>query len=225
MRPIGSEAAGLARHMARSLLDRLSSQTSRLHARIDEAMFGDLEFPTTAGYRRFLCLFYGFQAPLENAITKTPKLDHELLEIRSKAGRLAHDLMSIGLTRHEHVLLARRRPIIPVFENPAQALGWMYATERLMLHVEPLRIRLESEMPVVMALAHQFLYAYVNTAELRWRQFGAMLERTAKKHDVETLLAAACAGTEALSTWLTGPTVSLRAATSEETAPFDLASA
>jgi heme oxygenase len=212
--------------MARSqVLARLFSETSRIQARIDEGMFGDLEFPTTAGYRRFLCLFYGFQAPLENALAKTPKLDPELLEVRSKAGRLAHDLMSIGLTRHEHVLLARRRADIPTLESPAQALGWMYATERLMLQVEPLRIRLEVEMPVVMALAHQFLYTYVNTAELRWRQFGALLDRTAKTHDVETIASAARASNDALATWLTGPTLAVRAATSDETAPFDLASA
>ena len=211
--------------MARSFtLARLSSETSRLHARIDEAMFGDLEFATTAGYRRFLCLFYGFQAPLENALEKTPKLDHEIIGVRSKAARLAHDLMSIGLTRHEHVLLARRQ-VVPAFENPAQALGWMYATERLMLQVEPLRIRLEAEMPVVMALAHQFLYTYVNTAELRWRQFGALLDRTAKLYDIETIASAARASTDALSTWLSGPTIPLRMATNDETAPFDLASA
>lgn len=211
--------------MARShVLARLSAETSHAHAQIDEAMFGDLEFPTTAGYRRFLCLFYGFQAPLEAAVARTPKLDHELLDARSKAGRLAHDLMSIGLTRHEHVLLSRRQSV-PTFDSPAQALGWMYATERLMLQVEPLRVRLEVEMPVVMALAHQFLYTYVNTAELRWRQFGAMLDRTAKQYDVETIAAAARASTDALATWLVGPAVLMRAATNDETAPFDLASA
>ena len=196
-------------------------------------MFGDLEFPTTAGYRRFLCLFYGFQAPLENALAMTPKIDHEFLEIRTKAGRLAHDLMSIGLTRHEHALLARRQNV-PAFENPAQALGWMYASERLMLHVEPLRIRLEAEMPVVMALAHQFLYSYVNTTELRWRQFGALLDRVAKTYEVEPIVAGARAGTEALATWLAGPVVPVRAATNDDqqltrdreaTQPFDLASA
>lgn len=190
-------------------------------------MFGDLDFPTTAGYRRLLCLFYGFQAPLENALVMTPGIDLEFIATRAKAGRLAHDLMGIGLTRNEHAILARRAQV-PVFENPAQALGWMYTTERLMLQVEPLRIRLESEMPVVMALAHQFLYSYVNTAELRWRQFGAMLDRVAKIHDVETIVSAARASTEALETWLVGPIVPVRAATNDDRAvthPFERATA
>lgn len=211
--------------MARSqLLARLASETSRVHARIEEAMFGDLEFATTAGYRRFLCLFYGFQAPLENALERTPGIDLEFLDLRGKAGRLASDLMSIGLTRHEHVLLARRQTV-PAFTSRAQAFGWMYATERLMLHVEPLRVRLEAEMPVVMALAHRFLYSYVNIAELRWRQFGAMLDRTIRPQDADVLLDAARASTDALASWLAGPVMPLRGATNDDnTAPFSYAS-
>ena len=210
------EVQGFGAQMARSsTLARLSLETSRSHAWIDEALFGPLEFPTSTAYRRFLCLFYGFQAPLENALALTPGVDPRHFEGRGKAGRIAHDLMALGLTRHEHLLLARRQAV-PAFENAAQAVGWMYSTERLMLQVEALRVRLEVEMPVVMALAHQFLYVYVNTAELRWRQFGAVLDRVAKNYDVEQIVEAARTSLDALHSWSLAPNTIKRSATNDE---------
>jgi heme oxygenase len=185
-----------------STLSRLALETAQSHAWIDEAMLGPLDFPTTTGYRRFLCMLYGFQAPLEAALAATPGMDFEFLAPRCKTSRIAGDLLSLGLTRHEHHLLARRQSIGP-FENVAQAYGFMYATERLMLPVEALRVRLENEMPVVTGLASQFLYAYSNTAELRWRQFGSVLDRAARTFDVEQIVASAKLGIESLQGWLT----------------------
>lgn len=185
-----------------STLARLALETGRTHIRIEEALLGPLEFPSTAGYRRFLCLFYGFQAPLETALALTPGIDTDFVALRCKAGRIASDLLSLGLTRHEHHLLARRQTIGP-FENVAQAYGWMYATERLTLHVDAMRMRIENEMPVVVQLANQFLYSCANNADIRWRQFGVTLDRIAKKHDVEEIVASARLGVDALHGWLT----------------------
>jgi heme oxygenase len=187
-----------------STLARLALETGRTHIRIEEALIGPLDFPSTAGYRRFLCLLYGFQAPLETALAVTPEVDTDFVISRAKAGRIASDLLSLGLTRHEHHLLARRQTIGP-FENAAQAYGWMYATERLMLQVEAMRFRIESEMPVVISLANQFLYTCANNAELRWRQFGMLLDRVVarKQHDIEEIVASARVSVESLYGWLT----------------------
>ena len=189
--------------MGRStMLARLALETGRTHQRIEEALLGPLDFPTTVGYRRFLCIFYGFQAPLESALALTPGIDLDFVAARAKAGRIASDLLSLGLTRHEHHLLARRQVIGP-FENVLQAAGWMYATERLMLQVDAMRFRIESEMPVVVQLAHQFLYSCSNNAELRWRQFGMMLDRLAKKYDAEEIVTNARLSVDTLHDWLT----------------------
>lgn len=206
------------------MLARLALETTRTHAAIEEALFGPLEFATTAGYRRFLCMFYGFQAPLETALVMTPGVDRELLESRLKTGRIAADLLSIGLTRTEHQLLARRQTIGP-FENIAQAYGWMYATERLMLPIEALRIRLEAEMPVVMALADQFLYSYAGIAELRWRQFGAVLDCVARTYELDTIVASARLATESLHGWFSRHVPSNRAPTNDERERLDRVSA
>src|SRR5688572_10190559 len=113
--------------MARSsTLARLTVETANSHASIGQALLGPLEFPTATGYRRFLCTLYGFQAPLEAALVMTPQIDLDFVQQRSKAGRMASDLMSLGFTRREFHLLSRRQ-VIPSFANPAQALGWLYA--------------------------------------------------------------------------------------------------
>jgi len=182
-------------------LARLTMETAFSHAAIDEALLGPLEFPTASGFRRFLCMIYGFQAPLEAALVMTPEIDFAFLEERSKAGRIANDLMSLGLTRREFQLLARRSQIGP-FANVADALGFMYATERLAIPIEELRVRLESEVPIVLSLASQFMTTYRHVAEMRWFRYGVLLDRAAKKHGIDTIVASARAGVEALQRWL-----------------------
>lgn len=198
-------------------LARLALETSGSHAFLDEALLGPLEFPSTAAYRRFLCMLYGFQAPLENALVLTPTMDAyaSFFETRWKAARIASDLMSLGLTRNEHALLARRQAI-PAFPTVAHAFGFMYATERLMLPIEALRIRLEIEMPVVTTIAHNFLYSYANSAEAQWRQYGNHLDRLARQYDLESIVTSARSGIDSLTSWLSQQVPATRAATNDE---------
>ena len=182
-------------------LARLTLETQSAHAAVDEALLAQLEFPTAAAYRRFLCMLFGFQAPLEAALAMTPQIDLGFLDARSKAGYIANDLLALGLTRNDFQLLAHRQSI-PAFANVAQALGWMYATERLMLHVEALRIRLSAEMPVVLTLAHQFISVYENIGEIRWRQYGIALDRCTRTHSIEDIVAGARASMASLQQWV-----------------------
>lgn len=182
-------------------LARIAVETAPACRWIDDALFGPLELATVAGYRRFLARLYGFQAPLEVALAATPGIDHDLVVPRCRAGRIAGDLLALGLTRHEHALLARRQAIAP-FAEPGEAYAWMYATERLMLRVEPLRLRLANELPIVSETANQFLSAYAHVAELRWCQFGIALDRAAHASDREQIVANARAAIAALREWL-----------------------
>ncbi|HLL25038.1 MAG TPA: hypothetical protein VK427_23045 [Kofleriaceae bacterium] len=172
--------------MGRSVtLARLSLDTARAYGALEEALLGPLDFPTASGYRRFLCLLYGFHSPLEAALALTPGIELDHIAPRVKSPRIASDLLSLGLTGQEFGLLARRQSI-DAFANTAQAYGFMYATERMMLQVEALRTRLECETPVLLALANQFIYSYANIADLRWRQYGALLDRTAQRYELDT---------------------------------------
>lgn len=201
--------------MSRSTtLARLTVETAVAHRSIDERLFGPLDFPTAAGYRRFLCLLYGFQAPLERAVMTTPGIDLAFVEERCKAARIASDLMALGLTHREFQLLVRRQTIGP-FATPAEALGWLYTTERLTLQIEALRIQLLGEMPVVFGLASQFISSNQHVADIRWRLFGAYLDRVARDHGVDAIVAGARAGLASLESWLAehAPTTELAAET------------
>jgi heme oxygenase len=182
----------------RSTLARLTHETATLHKPIDEALLEPLDFLNAAAYRRFLCILYGFQAPLEAALVMTPDIDLGFIDERGKAGNIAADLMSLGLTRHEFRLLGRRQTIGP-FATPADALGWMYVTERLTLHLQALRARLEAEIPVVFALASRFICSYGHLAESRWRDFGRMLDRVGRP---ETVVLSAMVGFDSFRQWL-----------------------
>ena len=200
-------------------LARLTLETAAKHAAIDEALFGPLDFPSSAGYRRFLSLLYGFQGPLEAALLHTPGIDLDFAHDRCKAPRIAHDLLSLGLTRREFQLLARRQTIEP-FTSVPRALGWLYTTERLTLQIEALRLRLVNEMPVVFTLANQFISSYQNLADVRWRQYGMMLDRVAREHGTDEIVAGAHAGLASLASWLVqnGVTLPLEHAPAEQRA-------
>ena len=182
-------------------LARLTVETAAAHSQIDEALVGPLDFPTAAGYRRFLCVLYGFQAPLEAAVVMTPNIDLDFAHERCRAPRIAADLLSLGLTRREFGLLARRQAIGP-FANPAEALGWLYTTERLSLQIEALRLRITHEMPVVFTLASQFISSYQSVADIRWRHYGIVLDRIAREHGADAIVGAAREGMACLQNWL-----------------------
>jgi heme oxygenase len=192
-------------------LARLTVEAARANDFVDDVLFGPLEFATADTYRRFLCMLYGFQAPLEAAIAMTPGIDLQFVDARMKTRHIARDLMALGLTRREFQMLSRRQTIEP-FENPAVALGWMYSTERLMPHVDVLRTQLECELPIVFALANGFMSTYEYVTELRWRQYGSMIDRVAKKYGAPTIIAAAHAGLASLQDWLAEHTAAREAA-------------
>src|SRR5690349_11514335 len=89
-------------------LARLTLATADAHMWIEERLFGPLEFPSTTAYRRFLSVLYGFQAPLEAELARTAGLAPEFLAERRRAGHIANDLLSLGLTKQEQPLLAKR---------------------------------------------------------------------------------------------------------------------
>jgi heme oxygenase len=187
--------------MSRSpTLGRLALATTEAALAVETQLFGPLESPSTPVYRRFLSVLYGFQAPLEAELARMTDLAPEFVHERRRAGHIANDLLALGLTRHELPLLTRRQHIEPFTSGP-EALGWMYVTERLMLTVETLRVRIESEMPVVFALSSQFLICYRHAIGRRWRELGAQLDRRAVPN-ADAIVAGAKAGYASLLQWI-----------------------
>ncbi len=189
-------------HRLSSLLTRLTLETTAHHAHVDEALHGPLEFPTVPAYRQYLCTLYGFQAPLEAAVVLTPGMDLDFMQGRLKAGRIASDVLAIGLTAKEFRVLARRHTI-PAFRSVPEALGWLYVSERMTLQHETLRHRLANELSIVVELGGSFLAAYHGVAGERWRELGELLDQVAWSADIgDRVVAAANEAFRWLAGWI-----------------------
>src|SRR5512138_315278 len=85
------------------MIERLNDETRIHHAEADDDF--DLLFRDDAAsthYQYFLMRVYGFDAPLEAALSLTPNLALVLdLRERQKTGYLAQDLLALGLRPQE----------------------------------------------------------------------------------------------------------------------------
>ena len=72
--------------------------------------------PTRESYRRFLCDLYGFVTAFEARFAFALGLDITFIENRIKSGRMATDLLALGLTAYERVRLSRRC-VVPTFAS------------------------------------------------------------------------------------------------------------
>ena len=112
------------------MLNKLIAE-SRMHQSVADA--DGLELiagePGDARYLTYLLKRYGFEAPLESALSVAPGITDVIdLQARSKTMLLVHDLVGMG------VPLARILEIphahIRAFNDLRTALGWLYVSER-----------------------------------------------------------------------------------------------
>jgi heme oxygenase len=142
--------------MTRSLLAHLDRETHALHHGADAdrlALRGGAISALT--YRQFLSRIYGFESAVETSFALTRGLG-ELIELdaRTHVGRLARDLIGLGITDPSE--LPRLHPILP-FPSIADALGWMYAVDRNTAVHGRLLEQLRARIPDVLAIAGSYL--------------------------------------------------------------------
>jgi heme oxygenase len=126
-------------------------------------------------YIRQLVTTYGFEAPYEAACQYTPGLGHAIdLRGRCRSGLIAQDLLALGW-KPEEVTQVRCRSTAP-FQDPAEALGWMYVVERAMLcHLEA-RDEIVGRF-VDLARACSYLAGYETSVSRRWSELGIAIDR------------------------------------------------
>ena len=184
------------------VLLRLELETRAHHAGVDEPWV-QLQRPgvTRADYVRRLVSAYGFEAPLEAAFAYTPNLRLVIdLRERSRAGKLAQDLIALGVKASELAQLPHCLPIAP-FVAPIEALGWMYVSERATLLYEAVRTQLRAQLPET-ETACAYLSAYDGVAAQRWHDLGRVLDGIVRTDRLlGELVAAAHAGFRCLIAW------------------------
>ena len=159
------------------MITRLNDETSVHHVDADsdfDILFRD--DASSANYLVFLMRVYGFEAPLESALSMTPGFDLVLdLRSRQKAGLLAQDMLALGL-RPAEVAEVPQCMTIPQFHGAAEALGWMYVVERATLAHSVIRRHLLTKLPREMNRASSYLECYSSVVGTRWREFGVALD-------------------------------------------------
>src|ERR1041385_2031444 len=124
----------------------------RLGERADAVLMiarAPLAVPTLDSYRRYLCDLYGFISALEARLVYTWSLDSAFLQTHIPSGRMATDLLGVGLTSYERTRLARRC-CIPQFANVHVAIGWMFVLERIMRDLPAIRRDLREKLPMLL---------------------------------------------------------------------------
>ena len=129
-------------------LTRLDARTKSHHASADrpwlQLMTADVR---RHDYVRQLVIAYGFEAPLEAALAYTIDLtDLVSLRERTRAGKLAQDLLALGISPARLTQLPQCISITP-FRDPAEALGWMYVVERATLLHDSVRRSVIARVP------------------------------------------------------------------------------
>ncbi|MDB4962748.1 MAG: bphO [Myxococcales bacterium] len=132
-----------------------------------------------AAYRAYLTSLYGFESPFEEALALSGHVALGFVAPRIKTGRIADDLLALGLTAADFVRLSRRQHI-DRFSSAAQSLGWLYVIERLTLHHGALRDHLAATLPDELAVAGSYLAAYDGDTGDLWRELRLELEHVAR---------------------------------------------
>ncbi len=184
------------------MLARLAVETRCHHVQIDELLLWPLSTPTRGAYRHFIARLYGFEAPLATSLRPHAGLGDPLAGPRVRASWLAADLLQLGLTAVESQML-RVRHDVPRFSSPADALGWLYVSERLTLRGGLVRTRLVATIPEVIDTAGQYLATVHECGQPGWRELGALLDHAAHRDGVaDRIVAAAHAAFASQRAWL-----------------------
>ena len=157
--------------------------------------------PTRDSYRRFLCDLYGFLLAFEARFAFTTFLDLDFIQPRVRSGRIASDLLALGLT-HAELRRLSLRCRVPELADPAEALGWIFVVERVMSRRDHYR-RMAASLEHELATAGAYLRTEEGENEKRWDELGRAIDRCiVDESDVQRLTEGARAGFACLEAWL-----------------------
>src|SRR5678815_3980647 len=113
-----------------TMLARLDAETRAYHVSADGLWRDLMEGSSTpATYMHHLVRVYGFEAPLEAALAYTPGLA-SVIDVRGRvrSGLTVRDLLALGISAARIAELPQC--MLAPFATVAEALGWMYVSER-----------------------------------------------------------------------------------------------
>jgi heme oxygenase len=156
------------------MLVRLELETRANAEATDPVRLFLLEETTASRYRRFLAMLWGFEAPVDAVMARMPELA-AAVGTYGLAGKLYDDLSALGFTESQ----IERLPhwTIPLPENAAQMLGWIYAFERN----RQLNGLIRRQLPDSVSYAASYLSTHDGRVGTRYRMLGELLDAYARE--------------------------------------------
>lgn len=192
-----------------TMLARIDVETRAYHVGTDGVWRDLMEGTATpATYMHQLMRVYGFEAPLEAALAYTPEIA-AVIDVRGRvrSGLIARDLLALGISAGKIATLPQC--MIAPFASVAEALGWMYVSERSALLHDPVRRHLIARFPQL-AEATSYLAAASDT---RWNEFADALEPYVRTRALQQqVLAGARDASRCALEWFRGREVMARGA-------------
>ncbi len=191
--------------MAHRVIARLEQATRERHEIADGDRLALLTGDVTLGrYCAFLLRVFGFEVEVDAALHLTRGLV-DVIDLRSRTDvrRLKADLGAIDVPNLATV--PRCRYVRP-FEDPIEALGWLYVVERNMRHHGALRRHLEASGLEQLAVAGTYLASSERAVATRMRELGDCVEVVARRpQDIDRMIVAAHAAFRCQHQWFSEP--------------------
>lgn len=151
-----------------AVLTAVRESTGALHRRLEQRLpFFSNGFDHDA-YQRLLMAYYGFHAPLEQALAShLAALDQPR---RMKTPALQQDLLALGLSRAQVDALPRCQDL-PAIHDDASALGVMYVIEGSTLGGQVLKRAMAERLEIDEGNGGAFLDVYGQATGPLWRAF------------------------------------------------------
>lgn len=155
------------------MLIRLALETSVHHAAADEHRLSGLRVKTVDDYRGFLARIFGFEAVVEQTLSRHLTRANSSLHARLKASLLREDLRALDVSERD----LRRIPLSPALHVPslAHGLGWMFVLERHTLVAGQLCRHVSGTLGTVAARSTSYLGARGDRPGVSFRAFGEAL--------------------------------------------------
>ena len=164
------------------ILNRLRHATSQRHAALEcQLPLLDPQL-SREEYRRFVCRFLGYYAPLETRLLELPwwrEIGFDYGE-RYKTPRLVQDMLALGVTADTLATFARCSDL-PRIDTLPQALGCLYVIESATLGGQLVTRHLQENLGLTPRSGSAFFYGYGMQTGARWKSFGALLTTHAEK--------------------------------------------
>ena len=185
-----------------NILHRLKETTADVHRRVEERL--DL-FGASFDMDRYVVLlqrFYGFWAPIEANLQRTPELYHPALALhdRLKSHLLEADLRVFHIDSGQ----VARCTELPSFSRSGQALGCMYVLEGSTLGSRFIARHLADRFQIDGGSGAAFFNAYGGATGARWAEFREFLISHTDSSSADEVLGSAIKTFECLDGWLAG---------------------